>query len=136
MPTPTAAERLIEVLAAYHDFNSSIIEERSGAPTPLQFSRCIRQNFPVVFRGAVAHWKAVRDWRVAYLREKMGGEAIAVAETPLGWVLRPQTPKSGLMVGEEMQILRWSGKRMVSGISSSRMRERWSLGTYSYHIIS
>lgn len=89
-----------------------------------------------MFRGAVAHWKAVRDWRVAYLREKMGGEAIAVAETPLGWVLRPQTPKSGLMVGEEMQILRWSGKRMVSGISSSRMRERWSLGTYSYHIIS
>lgn len=84
MSALTATASLIEVLSAYHELNSSGVEERSGEPTPLEFSRGVRQNFPVVFRGAVSHWKAVTNWRAAYLRDTMGSESIAVAETPLG----------------------------------------------------
>jgi len=84
--TMSATQSLIEALNDYHELNITGVEEVSQPPTPLEFSHCLHLNLPVVIRGGVSHWKAVRDWDSAYLRDKMGAREITVAETPFGCV--------------------------------------------------
>jgi hypothetical protein len=79
-------EALKELLVQYHDFNSNFVQTIIGAPSALQFLRFVHSNRPVVFKGAVAHWKAVSFWKKDYLCEKMGNKSILVAETPFGLV--------------------------------------------------
>lgn len=83
----TLREAMTELLTSYHDFNADFVESFDGTPTALAFLRCVHKNRPVVFRGAVAHWKALKDWNSEYLCEKMGSNPIIVAETPLGSVV-------------------------------------------------
>jgi jumonji domain-containing protein 7 len=83
---PSLKDVLVELITSYHELNASFVEERFGAPTALQFLQCVQRNRPVVFRSAALHWKAVQTWNAEYLRAKMGGDCIAVAETPLGQV--------------------------------------------------
>jgi hypothetical protein len=80
----TLREALVELLTSYHELNVNFVEERKGAPTTLEFLRCVQKNRPVVFKAAASHWKAVSAWNTEYLRAKMGSSSIVVAETPLG----------------------------------------------------
>lgn len=77
---------LAGLLTSYHDFNSSWVERVEGAPTAVEFLRYVLRNQPVVFSGAGRSWPAMRQWKVEYLKEAMGGREINVAETPLGFV--------------------------------------------------
>jgi hypothetical protein len=87
IPLPNMADAeqaLIELISSYHDLNAGFIPELNGAPTPLEFLRRVHRNQPVVFKGAVSHWKAVTAWNSDYMRSKMGSHTIMVAETPFG----------------------------------------------------
>ena len=45
------------------------IQELKHVPEPLEFYRnYVSMNQPVVMRGAVRHWPAVRLWTIEYLR--------------------------------------------------------------------
>ena len=38
-------------------------------PSPLQFHReWVAPNIPVVIRGAINHWAALKKWNISYLR--------------------------------------------------------------------
>ncbi|KAI5846341.1 cupin-like domain-containing protein [Morchella snyderi] len=73
-----------ELLTTYHEFNPARVESVDGAPTSLQFARYVAKNQPVVFRGAIASWEAIKKWKVGYLKQKMEGRDINVAMTPFG----------------------------------------------------
>lgn len=84
---PTCLGRaLAELLNSYHDFNNGGVERVEGVPTAVEFLRCVQRNRPVVFSGAGKSWPAVGKWKAAYLKEKMKGREVNVAETPLGFV--------------------------------------------------
>lgn len=85
-PPTDLGSALAELLTSYHDFNSGCVERVEGAPTAVEFLRCVQRNRPVVFSGAGKSWPAISKWRVAYLKEKMRGREVNVAETPLGFV--------------------------------------------------
>ncbi|XP_064093441.1 bifunctional peptidase and (3S)-lysyl hydroxylase Jmjd7-like isoform X3 [Macrobrachium nipponense] len=60
-------------------------------PSPLQFYRdWVAPNKPVIFRGAVKKWPAIKKWTIKYLREKIGEKHVSVAVTPNGYADAPQ----------------------------------------------
>ncbi|KAI5777379.1 cupin-like domain-containing protein [Geopyxis carbonaria] len=77
-------QSLAVFLQNYHESNVSWVKENNGAPSALEFARIVGRNEPVVFRGAVANWRAIGAWNRNYLSEKMGERPILVAETPDG----------------------------------------------------
>lgn len=90
---------ILQLIRDYQSLNSAQVEYRDSSPTALQFSRILRSNRPIVFRGliairvfitsieAISHWPALRKWNHPdYLRRTMGDRLITVAETPNGYV--------------------------------------------------
>ncbi|KAK2583857.1 hypothetical protein KPH14_001133 [Odynerus spinipes] len=64
----------------------SEITEINGTINPLTFYRdYVSKNLPVVIRGGVQHWPAVRKWSITYLRKILGNKLILVAVTPNGY---------------------------------------------------
>jgi len=56
----------------------SFIEEHTGL-SPEEFAGSfLRQYRPVILRGAIAHWPAVRKWSPEYLRSVVAGSKIVV----------------------------------------------------------
>jgi len=67
---------------------STEVPEMQGVPeSPLHFYRdWVSQNRPVIFRGAVRHWKAFTDWQNnQYFRDRMGEKEVTVSMTPNGY---------------------------------------------------
>ncbi|EFA81864.1 transcription factor jumonji [Heterostelium album PN500] len=59
--------------------------ERIEKPTPLQFYRdYVSQNRPVIIKGAIDDWRALKLWTNQYLCEKMKDVEVTVAITPDG----------------------------------------------------
>ena len=81
---PNLRAAMADLLTSYHEFNVNFVEAFDGAPTALDFLHCVQKNRPVVFRGAISQWKALRDWNSDYLCAKMGSAPVMIAETPLG----------------------------------------------------
>lgn len=48
------------------------------------FSHWVRARKPVIFSGAVRHWKAVSAWNMDYLKEKVGDTTLPVEVSPTG----------------------------------------------------
>jgi len=60
-------------------------------PTPLNFYRdFVSQNRPVVIKGGVSHWPAVKKWTNSYLKETLGDIPVSVTVTPNGYADAPQ----------------------------------------------
>lgn len=72
------------------DLNPSYVEELScdpdALPSPVDFSRFVRRNRPVVFRnlGRAMQVPALQRWTSKYLSETMGEAKIKIAATPDG----------------------------------------------------
>ena len=77
-------EAIVSLIEAYHGLNSSIIDELSALPTPLQFQRYVGRNRPFIVRRAAQYWTAVTKWDASYLRNAMADAAVNVAVTPFG----------------------------------------------------
>eukprot|EP00741_Cyanophora_paradoxa_P002535 tig00000076_g2459.t1 len=62
------------------------VEVLDRPPTPLELSRIIALNRPVIIRNAVSHWAAfgARPWTNEYLRRVLGESEVTVAVTPNG----------------------------------------------------
>ncbi len=75
---------IASAIEAYHELNSSVIEEMTEEPSPLEFMRYVARNRPFVVRGAVNTWPAVQKWDAKYLCEAMQGGHVNVATTPYG----------------------------------------------------
>lgn len=66
-------------------FHSTVCEV-DEVPSPLEFHRrWVCPNVPLVVRGGISHWPAVRKWTREYLRDKIGARTITVAATPNGY---------------------------------------------------
>ncbi|XP_011342581.1 jmjC domain-containing protein 7 isoform X2 [Ooceraea biroi] len=80
--------------------------------TPLSFYReYVSKNIPLVIRGAVEHWPAVRKWSIPYLREALGDEKIVVAVTPNGYadaIARKDDTEEEFFVMPEERLLTMS----------------------------
>lgn len=74
-----------ELITTYNELNSSVIEELTEEPSPLEFMRFVARNTPFVVRGAAADWRATRTWTVGFLKEFLGDEPVNVAVTPAGY---------------------------------------------------
>ncbi|XP_071449889.1 bifunctional peptidase and (3S)-lysyl hydroxylase Jmjd7 [Hetaerina americana] len=54
--------------------------------SPLEFHRkWVSPNLPVVLKGAVNHWPAIKKWTNDYLRSAIGDKVVQVAATPNGY---------------------------------------------------
>jgi hypothetical protein len=59
--------------------------ERIGPPSVEEFERLyVRRSRPVVLRGAINDWPAVRHWSSAYFKERFGDREVPVARTKGG----------------------------------------------------
>lgn len=69
----------------YQDLNSSAVAEIDYTPTPLEFSRFVGQNRPLIIRGQGQREQtpALERWTNAYLVEKVQ-EKVAIAVSPEG----------------------------------------------------
>lgn len=70
----------------YQDLNQSFVTELHAAPTPLEFSKFVHQNLPVVIRGQGKARPALRKWTNEYLIEKMGDKKLEISVSPDGFV--------------------------------------------------
>ncbi|KAM8708277.1 hypothetical protein ACLKA7_015277 [Drosophila subpalustris] len=62
------------------------ITELEKLPNALEFAReYYAKNAPVVIRGAVAHWPAVKKWTPEYLQKTLDDKVVDVAVTPNGY---------------------------------------------------
>lgn len=75
---------LAHLLTTYNELNSSVIDELSEEPSPLEFMRFVSRNTPFVVRGGAASWKAVREWDFSYLTTTLDKKDVKVAVTPHG----------------------------------------------------
>lgn len=94
---------ILSLVREYQSLNGIQIEYRDFPPTALEFSRILRSNRPVVFKGrnsffiayplgAIIDWPAMKMWsNPEYLREILGDQIISVAETPNGYICRKWT---------------------------------------------
>ncbi|XP_033633664.1 bifunctional peptidase and (3S)-lysyl hydroxylase Jmjd7-like [Asterias rubens] len=74
-----------------------------GPPTPLEFHRdWVCPNRPVIFRRCIDHWPALSKWTPAYLRDKIGDQAVTVAVTPNG--MADAVYKDKFVMPEERQM--------------------------------
>lgn len=114
---------MAELLSSYHDFNVNFVESFDGAPTSLEFLRCVQKNRPVIFRGAISQWKALKDWNSDYLCAKMGSDPVMIAETPLGSGASVSTQSSRADMGDVgTQTRPLSVSRMGANTLSSRIK--------------
>ncbi|XP_071534213.1 bifunctional peptidase and (3S)-lysyl hydroxylase Jmjd7 isoform X2 [Panulirus ornatus] len=59
-------------------------------PTSLELYRnWIAPNKPVIFRGAIKEWPAIKKWSFEYLRNQIGNKEVSVAVTPNGFADAP-----------------------------------------------
>ena len=73
-----------ELITAYFELNSTVVEELDEEPSPLEFMRYVARNTPFVVRRAAAGWKASTTWSADYLRDFLRHETVNVAVTPKG----------------------------------------------------
>lgn len=78
------SDPIADLLIAYDELNSSLIDEWTEEPSALEFMRYVAQNRPFVVRNGAAEWEAVRCWDGKYLRERLGDVGVNVAVTPFG----------------------------------------------------
>jgi len=84
------------------------VTELVSPPTPLEFYRnFVAPNLPVIIRGGVKHWPAVKKWSNEYLREQIGEKSVTVAVTPNGYADAPfgkyfVLPEERLMLFKDM----------------------------------
>lgn len=66
---------------------SSNVAEINEVPTPLEFYRdWVASNRPVIFRGAIQDWPAIKKWRDnQYFRDAIGEKEVTVSVTPTGY---------------------------------------------------
>lgn len=76
---------ITDLLTAYEELNSNIIDEFHEEPSPLEFMRYVAQNRPFVVRKGAAEWKATKCWNAEYLKEKLKDLEVNVAITPFGY---------------------------------------------------
>lgn len=81
------AAPIAELITTYHELNSSLIEELSEEPSPLEFMRYVARNTPFVVRGGARDWQATKTWDVQYLTHFLRDHQVNVAVTPLGLVV-------------------------------------------------
>ncbi|KAH9373200.1 hypothetical protein HPB48_004945 [Haemaphysalis longicornis] len=66
-------------------FYQRTVTEITKVPSALEFyRRWVSPNVPLIIRGGVSHWEAVKKWTHAYLRETIGNVSVTVAVTPNG----------------------------------------------------
>mmetsp|Transcript_12411 Transcript_12411/g.15448 ORF Transcript_12411/g.15448 Transcript_12411/m.15448 type:complete len:331 (-) Transcript_12411:48-1040(-) len=59
--------------------------ERVEKLSSLEFLRdYVSKNIPVIFTGVATEWKAIKDWDLSYLLDKIGGTDVTVSQTPNG----------------------------------------------------
>lgn len=75
---------IADLLTAYSELNSSIVEELDEEPSPLEFMRYVARNTPFVVRKGAAHWAATKTWTAGYLENFLRDQQVNVAVTPLG----------------------------------------------------
>src|SRR4051812_22029115 len=68
----TMSAALENLIVSYHELNSSVVDELTSEPSPLEFMRYVARNRPFVVRGGTKHWPATRRWNAEYLRNVMG----------------------------------------------------------------
>ncbi|KAK8760853.1 hypothetical protein V5799_027880 [Amblyomma americanum] len=82
---------LCDALERFNENCKDVIRQQSvpeitSVPSPLEFHRrWVSPSVPVIIRGGVSHWEAVKKWTRAYLRNKIGDLAVTVAVTPNGF---------------------------------------------------
>ncbi|KAK8110432.1 uncharacterized protein PG998_006889 [Apiospora kogelbergensis] len=89
------AAPIAELITTYHELNSSLIEELSEEPSPLEFMRYVARNTPFVVRGGARDWQATKTWDVQYLTHFLRDHQVNVAVTPLGNADAPTLDKRG-----------------------------------------
>ncbi|BGP15044.1 hypothetical protein JCM10213v2_002999 [Rhodosporidiobolus nylandii] len=78
-----AERQLRKLVRDYQSLNGSQVDELSAAPTPLEFSRFVAANRPVVVRGA-GEIAALDRWTDAYLIERLGQREVNISVSPKG----------------------------------------------------
>ncbi|KAK8719006.1 hypothetical protein OTU49_014307, partial [Cherax quadricarinatus] len=74
--------------------------------TPLEVYRdWVAPNRPVIFRGAVRDWPAIKKWTFDYLREQIGSKSVSVAVTPNGYA---DAPYNGYFAMPEERSMKFS----------------------------
>ncbi|KAK0670497.1 putative phospholipase [Cercophora samala] len=97
------SDPIAELIENYNELNSSVIEELTEEPSPLEFMRYVAKNTPFVVRGAAKDWKATKDWNVNFLKDFLKDETVNVAVTPYGNADAPTpypTPSSPLVFAQ------------------------------------
>ncbi|KAK0735483.1 cupin-like domain-containing protein [Apiosordaria backusii] len=100
---PHLSDPIAELITNYNELNSSVIEELTEDPSPLEFMRYVAKNTPFVVRGAAKDWKAAKEWNVNFLKEFLKDETVNVAVTPYGNADAPTlhpTPSSPLVFAQ------------------------------------
>lgn len=86
MESPTLSNALERFRENCKDFfYQRTVTEITEVPSALEFyRRWVSPNVPLIIRGGVSHWGAVKKWTHAYLRTKIGNVSVTVAVTPNG----------------------------------------------------
>ena len=83
------------LISSYHELNSSLIDNLTEEPSPLEFMRYVACNRPFIVRGGISSWPAVQKWDVQYLKAVLSDKAITVALTPDGSVFQGSRSADG-----------------------------------------
>jgi hypothetical protein len=77
---------LQQLVHGYQSLNSSAVSELDHTPDPLEFSRAVASNRPLVIRGQGQRDRtvALSRWTNEYLIERLGGKKVAIAVSPDG----------------------------------------------------
>ncbi|KAK8135379.1 phospholipase A2, partial [Apiospora sp. TS-2023a] len=89
------SDPIAELITTYHELNSSLVEELSEEPSPLEFMRYVARNTPFVVRGGARDWQATKTWNVEYLTRFLQDHSVNVAVTPLGNADAPTLDERG-----------------------------------------
>ncbi|GAA6004965.1 hypothetical protein JCM10207_008465 [Rhodosporidiobolus poonsookiae] len=85
MPRFSPAERALRALVSdSQSLNSSVCVELDAPPSPLEFSRFIAANRPLVVRGCGKDVDALEKWTDDYLVEAMQEKEVQIAVSPEG----------------------------------------------------
>lgn len=86
--TDTIERSLQRLVKDYQQLNPRSVAELDHSPTPLQFSRFVADNRPLVIRGEGRRRQlpALDKWTDEYLIERMAGRRVEVAVSPKGSV--------------------------------------------------
>lgn len=101
---------LCDALGRFNDnckdfFRQQSVPEITNVPCPLEFHRrWVSPNVPVIIRGGVSHWEAVKKWTHDYLRSRIGDLAVTVAVTPTGFA---DAVHGGVFVTPEERVMKF-----------------------------